>query len=59
VGIGTDFDGGGGVGGWRTAAESQALTEELLRRGYSERDIGKIWSGNFLRVMRAAAAEAR
>jgi membrane dipeptidase len=59
VGIGTDFDGGGGVGGWSNAAESQALTEELLRRGYSEAHIAKIWSGNFLRVMRAAEAAAR
>ncbi len=59
VAIGTDFDGGGGVGGWRNAAESPALTEELLRRGYSEDDIGRIWSGNFLRVMRATEAAAR
>jgi len=52
VGIGTDFDGGGGVDGCRTAAELKNITIELLRRGYTKRDITKIWSGNIMRVMR-------
>ena len=51
VGISSDFDGGGGVDGWRNAGESLAVTEELVRRGYSESDIAKIWGGNLLRVM--------
>lgn len=52
VGIGTDFDGGGGVEGCRTAAEMKNITIELLRRGYSKSDITKIWSGNIMRVLR-------
>ncbi|HEX2976357.1 MAG TPA: dipeptidase [Bacteroidales bacterium] len=52
VGIGTDFDGGGGVEGCRTAAEMKNITIELLRRGYGKKDIEKIWGGNVLRVMR-------
>jgi membrane dipeptidase len=52
VGIGTDFDGGGGVEGCRTAAEMKNITIELLRRGYSKTDITKIWSGNIMRVLR-------
>ena len=51
VGISSDFDGGGGVDGWRDAAQSLNVTEELVRRGYSEADIAKIWGGNLLRVM--------
>ena len=52
VGIGTDFDGGGGVDGCRTVAEMKNITIELLRRGYSKADIEKIWGGNFMRVFR-------
>ncbi len=52
VGIGTDFDGGGGVDGCRTAAEMKNITIELLRRGYSKEDITKIWGGNLMRVLR-------
>jgi membrane dipeptidase len=52
VGIGTDFDGGGGVEGCRTVAEMKNITIELLRRGYSKADIGKIWGGNIMRVFR-------
>lgn len=52
VGIGTDFDGGGGVDGCKSAAEMKNITIELLRRGYSKSDITKIWSGNIMRVMR-------
>jgi membrane dipeptidase len=51
VGIGTDFDGGGGVEGCRTAAEMKNITIELLSRGYSKSDITKIWGGNIMRVM--------
>jgi membrane dipeptidase len=52
VGIGSDFDGGGGITGWMYAAESPNVTIELVRRGYSEEDIRKIWGGNLLRVWR-------
>ena len=52
VGIGTDFDGGGGVDGCRSVAEMKNITIELLRRGYSREDIGKIWGGNIMRVFR-------
>lgn len=58
VGLSSDFDGGGGVQGWMSAAESANLTAELQRRGYDAEAIGLLWSGNFLRVMRAAEAVA-
>ncbi|MCC7417383.1 MAG: dipeptidase [Acidobacteria bacterium] len=51
VGISSDFDGGGGVTGWRDASETFNVTLELVKRGYSEEQIGKLWSGNLLRVM--------
>ena len=51
VGIGTDFDGDGGVRGMRDASDIQQFTLQLLRRRYSEEDIAKIWGGNWLRVM--------
>ncbi len=51
VGISSDFDGGGGVDGFRDATQSIAVTTELVKRGYSEGDIAKIWGGNLLRVM--------
>jgi len=50
VGISSDFDGGGGIVGWNDATETFNVTLELVRRGYSEEEIGKIWSGNLLRV---------
>jgi membrane dipeptidase len=50
VGISSDFDGGGGVNGWNSAAETPNVTLELVRRGYTEDQIGKLWSGNLLRV---------
>jgi membrane dipeptidase len=50
VGISSDFDGGGGLDGWNSAAETFNVTLELVRRGYTEEQIGKIWSGNLLRV---------
>jgi membrane dipeptidase len=58
VGLSSDFDGGGGVEGWRNAAETPNLTAELARRGYNAEELGLLWSGNFLRLMRAAEALA-
>jgi membrane dipeptidase len=52
VGIGTDFDGGGEVDGCEEVSQMPRITEELLRRGYSEEDIRKIWGGNLMRVFR-------
>jgi membrane dipeptidase len=52
VGIGSDFDGGGAIDGCFDASEMINITVELLRRGYSENDIEKIWGGNFIRVFR-------
>ncbi|MBD3289616.1 membrane dipeptidase [candidate division KSB1 bacterium] len=52
VGIGTDFDGGGGVIGCDDVSEMSNITRELVRRGYSDKDIEKIWGGNFMRVFR-------
>lgn len=54
VGIGTDFDGDGGVPGMANSSELINFTIQLLRRRYSEDDIAKIWGGNWLRVMRQA-----
>lgn len=52
VGIGTDFDGGGGVPGFNDHSEALNVTVELVRRGYTEEQIHKIWGGNLLRVWR-------
>jgi membrane dipeptidase len=52
VGIGTDFDGGGEVDGCEEVSQMPRITEELLRRGYSEEDIRKIWGGNLMHVFR-------
>ncbi len=51
VGISSDFDGGGGVDGWNGAEETFNVTLELVRRGYTEEQIARLWSGNLLRVM--------
>jgi membrane dipeptidase len=51
VGISSDFDGGGGVDGWNDAAETLNITKELVKRGYSEEQIAKLWNGNLLRVL--------
>jgi len=56
VGIGNDFNHGSGIDDYSDASEAMNLTEGLLERGYSETDINKIWSGNFLRILDAAAA---
>ncbi|MDG2281682.1 MAG: membrane dipeptidase, partial [Longimicrobiales bacterium] len=60
VGISSDFDGGGGVTGWNDASETFNVTLELVRRGYTEEEVGMLWSGNLLRVLdevQAVAAE--
>ena len=54
VGISSDFGGGGGVTGWANAGETFNVTLELVRRGYSEDDIAKLWGGNVLRILEAA-----
>lgn len=59
VGISSDFDGGGGVEGWSDASETFNVTLELVRRGYTEEQIGKLWSGNLLRVMEEVERVAR
>ena len=51
VGLGTDFDGDGGICGLASSSELLQFTRQLLTRNYSEEDIQKIWGGNFLRVM--------
>jgi membrane dipeptidase len=59
VGISSDFDGGGGVDGWNGADETFNVTLELVRRGYTEPQIGKLWSGNLLRVLDEVQAVAK
>jgi len=56
VGIGCDFDGGGGVTGLNDVSEYPNLTAALLARGWSEGDLAKLWGGNTLRIFRAAEA---
>ncbi len=51
VGISSDFDGGGGIKGWKDASETFNVTLELVKRGYTEDEISMIWSGNLLRVL--------
>ena len=59
AGISSDFDGGGGVDGWNNASETFNVTLELVRRGYTEQQIAKIWSGNLLRVLEECERVAR
>jgi len=59
VGISSDFDGGGGIDGYDNASESFNVTLELVRRGYSEKDIIALWGGNVLRVMEAVERVAK
>lgn len=59
VGISSDFDGGGGIEGFDNASESFNVTMELVRRGYSEKDIVALWGGNMLRVMAAVEKVAK
>ncbi|GLR68759.1 peptidase M19 [Acidocella aquatica] len=56
TGIGTDFDGGGGVSDFMNASQAPNLTAELFRRGYDKAAVAKIWGGNFLRLLRQAEA---
>jgi membrane dipeptidase len=59
VGISSDFDGGGGIVGWNNAAETPNVTIELVRRGYTEAQVAKLWGGNLLRVWREVEKSAR
>ncbi len=59
VGISSDFDGGGGIRGWNDASETFNVTLELVRRGYTEEQIAKLWGGNLLRAWREAEHVAR
>ena len=59
VGISSDFDGGGGIEGWQDASETFNVTLELVKRGYTEEDVAKIWSGNLLRVLDEAQRVAQ
>lgn len=56
VGIGSDFDGGGGLADCEDVSQFPRITEEMLRRGYTEEDILKVWGGNFFRVFREVEA---
>ena len=59
IGISSDFDGGGGVDGWNDASQTFNVTLELVRRGYTEEQIAKMWSGNLIRVMREVEKVAK
>lgn len=59
VGISSDFDGGGGIEGWNDASETFNVTLELVKRGYSEEDIKKLWGQNLLRVLDDVQAAAK
>lgn len=59
VGISSDFDGGGGIEGWNDASETFNVTLELVKRGYTEEQIGLLWSGNLLRVLDDVQAVAK
>jgi membrane dipeptidase len=59
VGIGTDFDGGGGIVGCDDVSGMIHVTEELIRRGYTDQEIEKVWGGNFFRVFEKVIALAQ
>ncbi|MBN2596467.1 dipeptidase [Labilibaculum sp.] len=59
VGIGTDFDGGGGLKDCADVSQMMNITKELLKRNYSEEEIGKIWGGNFMRVFKEVEEYAK
>jgi membrane dipeptidase len=59
VALSSDFDGGGGVVGWMDSSETFNLTLEMVRRGYTEEEVRKLWSGNHLRAMREVERVAR
>jgi membrane dipeptidase len=58
IGIGTDFDGGGGLEDCYDVSQLGNITLELVKRGYTENDIEKIWGGNIMRVMNEVAENA-
>lgn len=58
VGISSDFDGGGGIEGWSDASETMNVTLELVKRGYTEEEIGKLWGDNLMRVLDEVQAVA-
>lgn len=58
VGLSSDFNHGGGVTGFANVGDAPNITRELVRRGYSEQDINKLWGGNFLRDFREVEAVA-
>ncbi len=59
VGISSDFDGGGGIEGWSDASESFNVTLELVKRGYTQEEIAKLWGENLLRVLDEVQAVAK
>jgi membrane dipeptidase len=59
VGIGTDFNHGAGIDGFDDESQAPSVTRELVRRGYTEEQIAKIWGGNFLRVFREVESVSR
>ncbi|MCX2719579.1 dipeptidase [Lentiprolixibacter aurantiacus] len=59
VGISSDFDGGGGIEGWSDASETFNVTLELVKRGYNQEEIAKLWGGNLLRVLDEVEAVAK
>lgn len=59
IGIGSDFDGGGGISGCNHSGEIFNLVRELLREGYSQEDVDKILGGNFLRVLNQVQTYAK
>lgn len=59
VGIASDFNGGGGIAGWSDASETFNVTLELVKRGYSEKEIAKLWGQNLLRVLADVEAHAK
>lgn len=58
VGIGSDFDGGGGLDGVADVSEFPNITAEMLKRGYTEKEITKVWGGNFFRVFKEVESQA-
>ena len=59
VGLSGDFDGGGGIEGLEAITDYPALTDRMVKEGYSAEDMGKFWGGNALRVLTAAQAAAK
>jgi membrane dipeptidase len=59
VGIGSDFDGGGGLADCQDVSQFPNITREMVKRGYTEEEILKVWGGNFFRVFREVEALAK